>query len=121
MPDGVAMDDHGRQHGEAPCSVGRKCPFGKASRLDFTRASGTEGRNCGNSLSVHLHPEQALQNRFILTEGGGASYQTGLDDNEEGRSADDDLVTLLEPATFECEWMAYPSSKHPFLCYPPGN
>ncbi|MBN8453058.1 hypothetical protein [Accumulibacter sp.] len=75
----------------------------------------------GVGLSVHLHPEQALHNRFILTERGGASYQTGLDDNKEGRSTDEDLVTLLEPATFEREWRAYPSSDQPFLSYPPSN
>jgi len=75
----------------------------------------------GVGLSVHLHPEQALHNRFILTERGGASYQTGLDDNEEGRSTHEDLVTLLEPATFEREWRAYPSSDQPFLSYPPSN
>ncbi len=75
----------------------------------------------GVDLSVHLHPEQTLHNRFILTERGGASYQTGLDDNKEGRSTNEDLVTLLEPATFEREWMAYPSSDQPFLSYPPSN
>ncbi|MEF8749886.1 MAG: hypothetical protein V5B31_19135 [Candidatus Accumulibacter propinquus] len=75
----------------------------------------------GVGLSVHIHDEQALHNRFILTERGGASYQTGLDDNEEGRSTSEDLVTLLEPATFEREWRAYPSSDKPFLSYPPGN
>ncbi len=75
----------------------------------------------GVGLSVRLHPEQALHNRFILTEQGGASYQTGLDDNEEGRSTNEDLVTLLEPATFEREWMAYSSSDQPFLSYPPSN
>jgi hypothetical protein len=75
----------------------------------------------GVCLSVHLHPAHALHNRFILTERGGASYQTGLDDNEDGGSTDEDLVTLLEPAIFKKEWMAYPSSEHSFLCYPPDN
>lgn len=75
----------------------------------------------GVGLSVHLHDEQALHNRFILTERGGAAYQTGLDDNKGGRSTDEDLVTLLEPATFEREWRAYPSSDQPFLSYPPSN
>ena len=75
----------------------------------------------GVGLSVHLHPEQARHNRFILTERGGASYHTGLDDNEEGRSTDEDLVTLLEPATFAGEWRAYPPSDEPFLAYPASS
>jgi len=68
-------------------------------------------------LSVFLHPEKSMHNRFILTDRGGASYQTGLDDNEEGNSSEKDLVVLLEPHTFEDEWRVY-SGHSSFLSYP---
>jgi hypothetical protein len=71
----------------------------------------------GVGLSVFLHPEQSMHNRFILTDRGGASYQTGLDDNEEGKSSDEDMVVLLEPHTFEYEWDVY-SGQSAFLTYP---
>ena len=71
----------------------------------------------GVGLSVFLYPEQSMHNRFILTDRGGASYQTGLDDNEEGKSSDEDMVVLLEPHTFEYEWGVY-SGQSAFLTYP---
>lgn len=71
----------------------------------------------GVGLSVFLHPEKNMHNRFILTDRGGASYQTGLDDNEEGKSCEKDLVVLLEQHTFEHEWNVY--SRHSaFLSFP---
>jgi len=75
----------------------------------------------GVDLSVFLHPEKTMHNRFILTDRGGASYQTGLDDNEEGKSCEKDLVVLLEQHTFEHEWNVY--SRHSaFLSFPaPGG
>jgi hypothetical protein len=71
----------------------------------------------GVSLSVFLHPEKPKHNRFILTDRGGASYLTGLDDNEDGNSSDEDIVVLLEPHTFEYEWGVY-SGQSAFLSYP---
>lgn len=70
----------------------------------------------GLSLSVFLHPERPMHNRFILTDRGGASYQTGLDDNEEGNSSEKDLVVLLEPQTFVDEWNVY-SGHSAFLTF----
>lgn len=70
----------------------------------------------GVGLSVFLHPERLMHNRFILTDRGGASYQTGLDDNEEGNSSNKDLVVLLEPQTFVDEWNVY-SGHSAFLTF----
>ncbi len=68
-------------------------------------------------LSVFLHAEKNMHNRFILTDRGGASFQTGLDDNVEGKSSDEDMVVLLEPHTFDYEWGVY-SGQSAFLTYP---
>ncbi len=69
------------------------------------------------AVKVFLHPEAAMHNRFILTNIGGASYQTGLDDNEDGNSTPEDVVTLLAPDVFGREWEIY-SGKPAFLTYP---
>lgn len=69
------------------------------------------------AVEVFLHPEAAMHNRFILTNIGGASYQTGLDDNEDGNSTPEDVVTLLAPDVFGKEWGTY-SGKPAFLAYP---
>lgn len=69
------------------------------------------------AVEVFLHPEAAMHNRFILTNIGGASYQTGLDDNEDGNSTPEDVVTLLAPDVFGKEWGMY-SGKPAFLTYP---
>jgi hypothetical protein len=61
----------------------------------------------GITVQIFLHPETAMHNRFILTNVGGASYHTGLDDNEDGNSTPTDLVTLLAPDTFATEWATY--------------
>ncbi len=71
----------------------------------------------GITVQVFLHPESAMHNRFILTSVGGASYHTGLDDNEDGKSTPTDLVSLLAPGIFATEWTTY-SSQTAFLVYP---
>ncbi len=71
----------------------------------------------GVTVQVFLHPDAAMHNRFILTNVGGASYNTGLDDNEAGESTPMNLVSLLAPNTFAAEWAAY-SSQTAFLVYP---
>lgn len=70
----------------------------------------------GITVQVYLYPEAAMHNRFILTNVGGASYNTGLDDNEEGNSTPTDLVSLLAPDIFAAEWATY-SSQAAFLVY----
>jgi len=73
-------------------------------------------RPVGITVQVFQHPEAAMHNRFILTSVGGASYNTGLDDNEEGINTPTDLVTLLASDIFAREWATY-SSQTPILLY----
>lgn len=63
----------------------------------------------GIKLQVFLHPLNVMHNRFILTNLGGASFNTGLDDNDSGESTPTDLVTLLGNNTFNTEWSSYTS------------
>lgn len=70
----------------------------------------------GIAVQIYLHSEAAMHNRFILTNVGGASYHTGLDDNENGNSTPTDLVTLLERNIFGTEWATY-SGQTAFLVY----
>lgn len=74
-------------------------------------------RPAGITVQVFLHPDEAMHNRFILTNVGGASFHTGLDDNEDGNSTSTDLVSLLAPDTFAMEWTHY-SDQTAFLIYP---
>jgi len=74
-------------------------------------------RPAGISIQVFLHPMAVMHNRFILTNVGGASYHTGLDDNEDGNSTPTDLVSFLAADTFSTEWAAY-SGHAPFRVYP---
>jgi hypothetical protein len=71
----------------------------------------------GISVKVFLHPKSMMHNRFILTNVGGAAYNTGLDDNEDGDRSPTDLVSLLAADTFAAEWATY-SDKVPFLVFP---
>jgi hypothetical protein len=73
-------------------------------------------RPAGVVVEVFLHSEGAMHNRFILTSVGGASYHTGLDDNEDGNSTPTDLVSLLAPDIFATEWATY-SGQTAFLVY----
>lgn len=68
------------------------------------------------TVQIFLHPEKAMHNRFILAGGGGASFHTGLDDNEDGNSTPTDLVSFLSPEIFTTEWSRY-SIETPFLRY----
>ncbi len=72
--------------------------------------------SAGITVQVFLHPEAAMHNRFILTSVGGASYHTGLDDNEDGNSTPMDVVSLLAPGVLATEWTTY-SGQTAFLVY----
>jgi hypothetical protein len=63
-----------------------------------------------------MHPKTVMHNRFILTNIGGASYQVGLDDSEEGNSAQKDIVTFLTQAVFKTEWAIYSNQEPIFVC-----
>lgn len=59
------------------------------------------------AVQIFLHPVANMHNRFILTNIGGASYHTGLDDNEDGKLTPTDLVSFLAADTFSTEWTTY--------------
>jgi len=65
---------------------------------------------------VYVHPDAGMHNRFILTDIGGASFNTGLDDNEDGGSTPQDLVTLLTADVFANELNRY-SGGAPLLAF----
>lgn len=74
----------------------------------------------GVRLKVFLHKKEGMHNRFILTEAGGASYHTGLDEHAGGDAdgTQEDLVTLLREDVRRVEWNRYPSDVKAFLEYP---
>lgn len=72
----------------------------------------------GVTIKIFLHPKAMMHNRYILTEQGGASFGTGLDDHEdgdEGVTDDDDVVLLREDMRKE-KWNKYQHTS-PFLTY----
>jgi hypothetical protein len=64
-------------------------------------------RGAGVTFALHLHPEQLMHDRFILTDRGGIQIGHGLDDNEDGGSAPMANVTLLEQAMFQVQWQRF--------------
>jgi hypothetical protein len=61
------------------------------------------------TLSLHLHPERSMHDRFILTERGGVQVGHGLDDNEDGGSNPVANVLLLDANLFEVQWHKFAS------------
>jgi hypothetical protein len=72
----------------------------------------------GVSVEIFLHKPETMHNRFVLTEIGGVSFNTGLDDNEECRagSTTHDVVCLLEQDVYLTEYAAY-SGHQPYRTY----
>jgi hypothetical protein len=64
-------------------------------------------RREGVILSLYLHPERSMHDRFILSEFGGLSVGHGLDDNEDGGANPDANVSLLENEFFETQWKKF--------------
>ena len=64
-------------------------------------------RTPGVTFTLHLHPEQLMHDRFILTDRGGIQIGHGLDDNEDGGSAPTANVMLLEQAMFQIQWQRF--------------
>lgn len=64
-------------------------------------------RTPGVTFTLHLHPEQMMHDRFILTDRGGIQIGHGLDDNEDGGSAPTANVMLLEQAMFQIQWQRF--------------
>lgn len=67
----------------------------------------------GLTVKVFTHPKAEMHNRFILTDQGGASFGTGLDDCEDsdGDVTSRDDVTLLTEAQREAKWAQYSSNR----------
>lgn len=61
----------------------------------------------GETLSLYIHPEAPVHNRFIMTENGGLIYGVGLDDNDNGRGSPSDQVSLMAPKVFKACWDDY--------------
>ncbi len=64
-------------------------------------------RTPGVTFALHLHPEQSMHDRFILTDRGGIQIGHGLDDNEDGGSTPTANVLLLEQSMFEIQWQRF--------------
>jgi hypothetical protein len=64
-------------------------------------------RREGVTLSLYLHPERSMHDRFILSEFGGLSVGHGLDDNEDGGANPNANVSLLEGGFFEAQWKRF--------------
>lgn len=64
-------------------------------------------RRGGVTLSLYLHPEQTMHDRFILSEFGGLSVGHGLDDSEEGGANPEANVSLLTNDFFETQWKKF--------------
>lgn len=74
-------------------------------------------------VRVYTHQRHLMHNRFILTELGGASYGTGLDDNDGGTadSTAHDDVFLLTDGVWSQHWSEYSSDGAPILDIPRRN
>jgi hypothetical protein len=64
-------------------------------------------RTPGITFALHLHPEQQMHDRFILTDRGGIQVGHGLDDNEDGGSVPTANVVLLEATMFQNQWQRF--------------
>jgi hypothetical protein len=60
----------------------------------------------GVRVRLFLRPQASLHNRYVLTNRGGISFLTGLDDANGGAKADDD-VFVLDAVTWQARWGTY--------------
>lgn len=94
MPDGTLVDVFQGDSDDAPVAVGQ---IDRALRaLDM--------RGC--KVRLFLRPQAAMHNRFVLSNLGGVSFGTGLDEDFGGERVDD-LVAILEQGPWRTEWNRY--------------
>jgi hypothetical protein len=74
-------------------------------RLGIERAL-LEVRPDGVEVRLHLRPQATLHNRYVLTQGGGMFFSTGLDDHDGGEVLTDE-VGVLDPAIWSVQWEKY--------------
>lgn len=60
----------------------------------------------GIELRLFLRPQATMHNRFVLSDGGGVSFQIGLDDDASG-DRPEDIVTILQEDIWSREWSTY--------------
>ena len=60
----------------------------------------------GCKVRLFLRPQAAMHNRFVLSNLGGVSFGTGLDEDFGGERVDD-LVAILEQGPWRTEWDRY--------------
>ncbi|NYH23838.1 hypothetical protein [Paraburkholderia bryophila] len=60
----------------------------------------------GAEVRVFMRPQDALHNRYVLTDAGGMYFLTGLDDQGQGGLTTDE-VGLLEADVWSVQWSRY--------------
>lgn len=65
-----------------------------------------ESRVVGVEVRLFLRPQATLHNRYVLTQGGGLFFSTGLDDHDDGENRTDE-VGVLESAIWSVQWEKY--------------
>lgn len=69
----------------------------------------------GVEVRLYLRSQVTLHNRYVLTQGGGMFFSTGLDDHNDGENRTDE-VGVLEPAIWSVQWVKY-SGDDPVACW----
>jgi hypothetical protein len=65
-----------------------------------------DARPEGVEVRLYLRPQATLHNRYVLTQGGGMFFSTGLDDHDQGENRTDE-VGVLVPAIWSVQWEKY--------------
>jgi hypothetical protein len=74
-----------------------------------------EAKAEGVEVRLYLRPQATLHNRYVLTQGGGMFFSTGLDDHDDGENRTDE-VGVLEAAIWTVQWEKY-SGDDPVACW----
>ncbi|WP_295763815.1 hypothetical protein [Undibacterium sp.] len=67
----------------------------------------TKANQRGIGIRLFLRPAEAMHNRYVLTDRGGVTFSTGLDDDDFGNGTSHDDVTLLDPLIRMAKWDEY--------------
>jgi hypothetical protein len=72
-----------------------------------TDRAASQAASLGFCVRLFIRPEASMHNRFLLSDRGGLMFATGLDDDNDGRGAGHDVVTLLDPPLWRMKWSEY--------------